>query len=606
MKSIRNIAIIAHVDHGKTTLVDQILKQVRFFRANEEVRDCFLDSNDLERERGITILAKNISIHYNGVKMNIIDTPGHSDFGGQVERVLRLADGALLLVDSAEGPMPQTRFVLNKVLCMGLKPIVVINKVDKQDARCDEVLNHLFDLFCELKATDEQLDFQVLYASAKEGWVDTSLQGPRSSMQPLMEAILAHCPAPPRKDGPTQMQIVTIDYDNYMGRIGIGRVYRGILEVDQPLVLIKKHGVHQEVRIKRLLGFEGMAREDRDHVVCGDLCAVVGVDGIDIGDTLASQECPEALPAMDLDEPTVSMIFRVNDSPLYGKEGKYVTSRHLKERLFKDTQRDVALKMEELDSDTFQVSGRGVLHLSILIETMRREGYEMSVSPPHVITKRIDGRECEPMERLSVDTPLETMGGVIELVGYRRGEISRMDQHGQRMLLEFVIPTRGLFGIRAKLLAVTAGEAIVSHTYSHYQPKREDFSQRRNGALVSMDKGLSTAYAIDSLQQRGIFFVGPGEMCYEGMIVGENKVEGDMLVNIQKTKNLTNMRAAGADRALKLAPPVRLSLEEALEYVAEDERVEITPLSIRLRKNLLTENARRRIRSAALAAALSA
>jgi len=597
MRPIRNIAIIAHVDHGKTTLVDQILKQIRFFRDNAAVQDCFLDSDDLERERGITILSKNISIDYQGVKINLIDTPGHSDFGGQVERVLKLADGVLLLVDAAEGPMPQTRFVLKKALELGLKPLVIVNKMDKADARPDAVVDKIFDLFVELKANDDQLDFPVFYASGKDGWVNESHEG-GTSIEPLMQAIVNLCPPPAVIEGPTQMQVASIDYDNYVGRIGIGRVYRGTLTMDEPLTLIKNSGEKQPVTLRKLLVFQGIDREEREEVLCGDLCAVVGVEGIDVGDTLADAEKAEALPPIHMDDPTVSMIFRCNDSPLYGQEGKFVTSRQLRERLINETKRDVALKLEEI-GEAFKVSGRGVLHLAILIEKMRREGYEMGIAPPHVITKEIDGKVQEPMEVLDVDVPEEAAGRAIELVGARRGEIKSMDQHGNRTILEFLIPTRGLIGIRSRLLAATGGEAIMSHLFSHYAPQRGIIPQRLNGVLVSRESGPAVAYAIDNLQQHGSFFVAPGEMCYEGMVVGERRAEGDLIVNIQKAKMLTNMRAAGSDRNLKIAPPVRLSLEESLEYITDDELVEVTPKSIRLRKRLLTDLERRRERTRA-------
>lgn len=590
------MAIIAHVDHGKTTLVDVILKQTDFFRSNQQVADCFLDSNDLERERGITILSKNISVNYNGVKINIIDTPGHSDFGGQVERVLNLADGVLLLVDAAEGPMPQTRFVLDKALSLGLKPVVVINKIDKPDARPGVVLDKIFDLFIELDANDEQLEFPVLYASGKDGWAALEADG-GSDVSPLLDAIINDIPAPEMREGPLQMQIASLDYSDFVGRIGIGRVYRGNFASETPVVLIKRNGASNPIpATKRLFTFDGLERVPAEAVSCGDICAVVGVENIDISDTIAAAGKAEALPPIALDEPTVSMVFRVNDSPLYGKEGKFVSSRHLRERLLKEAERDTALEVEETGSDDFVVKGRGVLHFSILIENMRREGYEMSVSRPHVIFKEIDGRRHEPVESLSVDVPNESAGRVIEMVGLRRGEMTNMEQRGERRLVEFEIPTRGLIGLRGKILTATAGEAVFSHRFLKYAPFKGAVPHRQNGVLVSMGAGKSVAYAIDGLQQRGIFFINPGDTTYEGMIVGENNKDDDLTVNLQKGKQLTNIRSAGSDRNMKIAPPRTMSLEDALEYIDEDELVEATPRSIRLRKRFLTELERKRAR----------
>lgn len=603
MKEIRNVAIIAHVDHGKTTLVDQILRQARVFRENQEVRECFLDSNDLERERGITILAKNISVQYKNVKINIIDTPGHSDFGGQVERVLNLADGVLLLVDAAEGPLPQTRFVLDKALKLHLRPIVLINKVDRADARPREVLDKVFDLFLELHPPDDLLDFPVLYSSGRSGWADKSLDGPRNSILPLMDTIIEHVPPPKILEGPVQMQVATIDYSDYLGRIGIGRVYRGTLSPTKPLVIIKRDGTISKAEIKQLETFEGIERAKVTEVCCGDLCAVSGIEGVDIGDTIADAETPEPMPPITVDEPTISMVFRINDSPFYGQEGKYVSSRHIRERLFKEMEKDVALKVEEITGDSFKVSGRGILHLSILIENMRREGYELTVSQPQVILKEIDGQKCEPIEILTVDVPTEFSGKIIEIVGMRKGEMILVEQHGTRHLLEFYIPTRGIIGIRSKILTASAGQAIVSHRYSHYGPWKGDIANRINGVLISMGQGKAVPYAIDGLQLRGTFFIEPNEMTYEGMVVGEHCKEGDLLVNLQRAKKLTNIRAAGSDRNMKIAPAKRLSLEEALEFIAEDELVEATPKSIRLRKRLLTELERRRSRSKAAAEA---
>jgi len=593
-QEIRNIAIIAHVDHGKTTLVDEIIKQSKLFRDNEEMQVCLLDSNDLERERGITILSKNISVEYKGVKINVIDTPGHSDFGGQVERVLNLADGVLLLVDAAEGPMPQTRFVLDKALELNLKPVVIINKIDKPDARPDYVHDKVFDLFVELDANDDQLDFPMLYCSGKNGWADTVLDGPRDSMLPLMDAIIEHIPAPVLRDGPVQMQVTSIDYNDYVGRIGVGRVYRGTLNTTQPLMRIHRNGKQAPTRIKQLFTFQGLTRTEVKEAPCGDICAIVGIPDIDIGDCITDFETPEKLPPISIDEPTLSMTFSVNDSPFYGQDGQYVTSRHLRERLLKETERDVALRVEETGGDAFRVSGRGVLHLSILIETMRREGFEMSVAQPQVIFKEKHGKKEEPIEILHVDVPDEHAGKIIEVAGMRKGEMIDMDQHGVRKTIRFQIPTRGLIGLRSKMLTASAGEAIVTHRFLHYEPYKGPIQQRLNGVLISQGNGAAVPFAIDGLQQRGIFFVNPGEDCYEGMIVAEHCLDKDLVVNMQKTKQLTNVRASGSDRAMKIAPAQVKSLEEALEYIAEDELVEITPHYIRMRKKLLTENDRKR------------
>ena len=596
MSEIRNIAIIAHVDHGKTTLVDQILHQAKVFRDNEVVQECFLDNNDLERERGITILSKNISINYKNTKINVIDTPGHSDFGGQVERVLKLADGVILLVDSAEGPMPQTRFVLDKALQLNLRPVVVINKIDKPDARPDAVHDKVFDLFCELNASDEQLDFPVLYASGRDGWAVRELDDPRESIYPLLDAIIEFVPAPPKVDGPVQCQVATLDYSNFVGRIGIGRVYRGTLDTRKPLVIVKRDGRTEPVQVKQLFTFEGIGRKETSVVECGDLCAIVGISDIDISDTICDAEQPEAMPVIAIDEPTISMLFRINDSPFFGREGKYVGSRQLRERLFKEVERDVALRVEDVNGEAFKVSGRGVLHLAILIETMRREGYEFAVAKPQVICKEIDGVKNEPIERLSVDVPADFAGRIIEMVGMRRGELIQMESRGQRQLLEFYIPTRGLIGLRSKALTASQGEAIVSHLFDHYEPFKGAIPSRTNGTMVSMGNGKSIPFAIDGLQQRGEFFIEPGVDCYEGMIVGEHCKEGDLVVNVQRAKQLTNMRAAGSDRNMKIAPARKMSLEQALEYIEDDELVEVTPLNIRLRKFFLTELERRRQR----------
>ena len=598
MQNIRNIAIIAHVDHGKTTLVDEIIKQAKIFRENQEMHECFLDNNDIERERGITILAKNISVRYKDSKINIIDTPGHSDFGGQVERVLNMADGVLLLVDSAEGPLPQTRFVLDKALKLNLKPIVIINKIDRPDARPEEVLSKVFDLFIDLNASEEQLDFPILYASGRNGWATEDLKnGSRESILPLMDAILKYIPPTPMHEGPVQLQITTLDYNDYVGRIGIGRVHRGNLKLGVPLTLIKRDGRTYPVQLKQIFTFEGIERKEASEVQCGDLCAIVGVEGIDISDTLADATHPEKMPPIAIDEPTLSMMFRVNDSPLFGKEGKYISSRHIRERLLKEAERDVALRVEDNGTDSFNVSGRGVLHISILIENMRREGYELTISQPHVITKMIDGQVQEPVELLSVDVPDGSAGKVIELVGVRKGEMIKMEAHTSRQILEFYIPTRGLIGLRSKVMTATAGEAIMSHMFSHYEPFKGDIPQRINGVMISMGGGKAIPYAIDGLQQRGTFFIEPGVETYEGMIVGEHCKEGDIEVNVQRAKKLTNMRAAGSDRNMKIAPAQKMSLEEALEYIADDEYVEVTPLNIRLRKKYLSEIERKKMRN---------
>ena len=598
MQNIRNIAIIAHVDHGKTTLVDEIIKQAKIFRENQEMHECFLDNNDIERERGITILAKNISVRYKDSKINIIDTPGHSDFGGQVERVLNMADGVLLLVDSAEGPLPQTRFVLDKALKLNLKPIVIINKIDRPDARPEEVLSKVFDLFIDLNASEEQLDFPILYASGRNGWATEDLKnGSRESILPLMDAILKYIPPTPMHEGPVQLQITTLDYNDYVGRIGIGRVHRGNLKLGVPLTLIKRDGRTYPVQLKQIFTFGGIERKEASEVQCGDLCAIVGVEGIDISDTLADATHPEKMPPIAIDEPTLSMMFRVNDSPLFGKEGKYISSRHIRERLLKEAERDVALRVEDNGTDSFNVSGRGVLHISILIENMRREGYELTISQPHVITKMIDGQVQEPVELLSVDVPDGSAGKVIELVGVRKGEMIKMEAHTSRQILEFYIPTRGLIGLRSKVMTATAGEAIMSHMFSHYEPFKGDIPQRINGVMISMGGGKAIPYAIDGLQQRGTFFIEPGVETYEGMIVGEHCKEGDIEVNVQRAKKLTNMRAAGSDRNMKIAPAQKMSLEEALEYIADDEYVEVTPLNIRLRKKYLSEIERKKMRN---------
>ncbi|MBK9097955.1 MAG: translational GTPase TypA [bacterium] len=595
MTQIRNIAIIAHVDHGKTTLVDQLLKQSNVFRKNQVVQDCFLDSNDLERERGITILAKNISIPYKDVKINLIDTPGHADFGGEVERVLKMADGVLLLVDAFEGPMPQTRFVLEKALHLHLKPIVVINKIDRPDNRPAEVLNEIYDLFIDLGADDAQLEFPVVYASGRNGWAVKNLKDERKDLVPLLEKIVKKIPPPKVEEGTVQMQITSLDYNDYVGRIGIGRVFRGTLRKTDSLCIIKRDGNIHPINIKQLFVFEGIEREEVDEVVSGDICAIVGVEDIDIGDTISDAENPEPLAIIDIDEPTISMNFTVNTSPFYGKEGKYVTSRHLRDRLYKELEKNVAMRLEETGSpDTHKVSGRGLLHLSILIENMRREGYEFAVGPPKVIYKEIDGKKAEPIEILVVDVPNDMTGKVIELVGQRRGVMTKMEQKGSLTTLEFHIPSRGLMGLRNRILTVTAGEGIMHHRFYQYEYFKGSIVQRSNGVLISMHEGQSTAYAIDSLQDRGEFFIDPGDVVYRGQIVGEYNKENDIEVHVQRGKKLTNMRASGSDKAAKIAPAIKFSLEESLEYIKDDELVEVTPKSIRMRKLYLDPNERRR------------
>lgn len=599
MQKIRNIAIIAHVDHGKTTLVDKMIHVGKVFADHEKPGDLIMDSNDLERERGITILSKNVSVQYKDYKINIIDTPGHSDFGGEVERVLNMADGVLLLVDAFEGPMPQTRFVLEKAIELGLKPIVVINKVDKENCTPEAVHEAVFDLMFNLEASEEQLDFPEVYGSAKNGWMNTDWRKPTDNIHPLMDLIIEHIPAPEVEDGSLQMLITSLDYSSFIGRIAIGRVKRGSLKPGQQVTLIKRDGKAMKGKIKELYVFEGLSKKKADKVEAGDICAIVGLDGFEIGDTVADFENPEALPPISIDEPTMSMVFTINDSPFFGQEGKYVTSRHLHDRLHKELERNLALRVEATaSSDSFTVYGRGVLHLSVLIETMRREGYELQIGQPQVIIKEIDGKKHEPMEELRIDLPEEYSGKAIETVNLRKGEMLSMNPKGDRMLLEFKIPSRGIIGIRNYMLTATAGEAIMSHRFVGFEPYRGTIPARQNGSLISMEKGKAIPYSLNNLQDRGRFFVDPNEDIYEGQVIGENTRPGDLVINVTKTKKLSNMRSAGADDKTKLAPAIKFSLEEALEYIQADEYVEVTPKSLRIRKVHLKEHDRKKARSA--------
>lgn len=605
MNNIRNIAIIAHVDHGKTTLVDKMLLQAKLFRENQETGDLILDNNDLERERGITILAKNVSIRYKDTKINIIDTPGHADFGGEVERVLNMADGVILLVDAFEGPMPQTRFVLQKALHLGLKPIVVINKVDKPNCRPDEVHEQVFELFFNLEATEEQLDFPTFYGSGKNGWMSDDYNKPTTDISALLDGIVKYIPPAPANEGTPQLQITSIDYSSYTGRIAVGRLFRGTLTVNQPVSLVKRDGTITKSRIKELYSFEGLGKMKVKEVKAGDICAVFGIEDFDIGDTIADFENPEGLKAISVDEPTMNMLFTINNSPFYGKEGKLVTSRQIRDRLMKETEKNLAMRVEETESpDSFRVFGRGILHLSILIETMRREGYELQVGQPKVIVKEIDGVKHEPVETLIVDVPYETAGKVIELVSQRKGEMLVMEPKGDLQHLEFQIPSRGLTGLRNMVLTATAGEAIMAHRFRAYEPWKGPIPGRMNGVLISGDKGAATAYRIDKLQDRGEFFIEPGDEVYAGMIIGENNRPDDIVVNIIEGKKLTNMRASGSDDNARIAPAIKFSLEESLEYIQEDEYVEVTPQSLRLRKIYLDENERSRRKKMSMAAAV--
>jgi GTP-binding protein len=592
---LRNVAIIAHVDHGKTTLVDEILKQCDVFREGQFVGERIMDSNDLERERGITITSKNLAVNWRDARINLIDTPGHADFGGEVERVLKMADGVLLLVDAFEGAMPQTRFVLQKALQLHLKPIVVINKVDRESARPQEVHDEVFELFMELGADDDQLDFPTVYAAGRDGWAVMDLEEERKNLDPLLALIIEAIPAPPQRHGPLQLQVASLDYSDYVGRIGIGRVFRGSIKVKQQVALLKRDGSSQIHQVRKLYTFDKLGRVETDEVFCGDLCAVVGLEGVDIGDTAADPEHLDPLPLIAMDEPTLSMVFQVNDGPFYGREGKLVTSRQVRDRLYKETERDMALRVEETtSSDAYRVSGRGILHLSILMENMRREGYEFCVGQPRVIYREIDGKKAEPVEILTVDVTTSSAGSVIEHVAMRKGEMLTMQQMDSRTKLEFHIPSRGLIGFRSRMLRATGGEIVMNHRFHQYEFFKGSMPGRQSGSMISLGTGDAVAFGMDGLQDRGRFFVEPGVACYEGQVIGEHVRDNDIIVNIQKAKKLTNMRASGTDKNAKLPPAVQFSLEECLEFLADDELLEVTPKSLRMRKSLLSEIARRR------------
>ncbi|MBP6460075.1 MAG: translational GTPase TypA [Crocinitomicaceae bacterium] len=597
MEAIRNIAIIAHVDHGKTTLVDKIMYHCQLFRDNENTGDLILDNNDLERERGITITSKNVSVVYKGTKINIIDTPGHADFGGEVERVLNMADGVCLLVDAFEGPMPQTRFVLQKALDLGLKPCVVINKVDKENCTPEEVHEKVFDLMFELGAEEWQLDFPTVYGSAKNNWMSDHWENVTDNVEALLDMVVANVPAPKVSEGTPQMLITSLDFSAFTGRIAIGRLERGVLKEGMPISLVKRDGTIMKSRIKELHTFEGLGRKKVLEVIAGDICAIVGVEGFEIGDTIADFENPEALKTIDIDEPTMSMLFTINDSPFFGKEGKFVTSRHIRERLTKELEKNLAMKLGETDSaDKFMVFGRGVLHLSVLIETMRREGYELQIGQPQVIIKEIDGKKCEPIEELTIDLPETLSGRAVEFVTMRKGEMLSMETKGERMIVKFNIPSRGIIGLRNQLLTATAGEAIMAHRFIGYEPFKGEIAGRNKGSLISMEKGKAIPYSIDKLQDRGKFFVEPNAEIYEGQVIGENSRGDDMCVNVTKEKKQSNVRSSGNDEKARIIPPIIFSLEEALEYIQKDEYVEVTPKSIRLRKIYLTETDRKRFK----------
>ena len=596
MQDIRNIAIIAHVDHGKTTLVDKMMLAGHLFRNDQTNGELVLDNNDLERERGITILSKNVSINYKGTKINIIDTPGHADFGGEVERVLNMADGCILLVDAFEGPMPQTRFVLQKALQIGLKPVVVVNKVDKPNCRPEEVYEMVFDLMFSLNATEDQLDFPVIYGSAKNNWMSTDWKTPTENLVPLLDAIIEHIPAPKQLEGTPQMLITSLDYSAYSGRIAVGRVHRGTLKEGMNITLAKRDGSLIKSKIKELHTFEGLGRKKTNAVSSGDICAVVGVEGFEIGDTICDFENPEPLPPIAIDEPTMSMLFTINDSPFFGKEGKFVTSRHIQDRLTKELDKNLALRVRksELEDGKWIVSGRGVLHLSVLIETMRREGYELQVGQPQVIFKEIDGVKCEPIEELTISVPEEYSSKMIDMVTRRKGDLVSMETQGDRVNIEFDMPSRGIIGLRTNVLTASAGEAIMAHRFKCYQPYKGEIERRSNGSMIAMESGTAFAYAIDKLQDRGKFFIYPQDEVYAGQVVGEHVHENDLVINVTKSKKLTNMRASGSDDKARIIPPVVFSLEEALEYIKEDEYVEVTPKSMRMRKVILDETERKR------------
>ncbi len=595
MQNIRNIAIIAHVDHGKTTLVDKMLMAGHLFRDNQQQEDLFLDSNDLERERGITILSKNVSIRYGDTKIKIIDTPGHADFGGEVERVLNMADGCLLVVDAFEGPMPQTRFVLQKALEIGLKPVLVINKVDKPNCRPEEVQEKVFDLMFSLDATEEQLDFPTIYGSAKQGWMSDDWKKPSDNIIPLLDTIIRHIPAPRMREGTPQLLITSLDYSNYVGRIAVGRVHRGTLLPGKDYALCKRDGSIKKTRIKELNIFEGLGRAKVDGVSSGDICALIGIDGFEIGDSITDLEKPEPLDPIAIDEPTMSMLFTINNSPFYGQDGKFVTSRHIYDRLLRELDKNLALRVEETgNADSWIVFGRGVLHLSVLIETMRREGYELQVGQPQVIIKQIGGENCEPVEQLTVNLPEESASKIIDIITRRKGEMLSMESKGDRMHMEFTIPSRGIIGLNNTVLTLSAGEAIMAHRFLEYQPWKGNIEKRQNGSIIAGESGNAYAYALDKLQDRGRFFIEPQTDVYQGQVVGEHSKEGDLVVNVTKSKKLTNVRASGTDDKAQLAPPVVFSLEEALEYIKEDEYVEVTPHHMRIRKILLDETERKR------------
>ncbi|HTH54507.1 MAG TPA: translational GTPase TypA [Cyclobacteriaceae bacterium] len=601
VSKIRNIAIIAHVDHGKTTLVDKLLHAGHLFKDHENPGELIMDSNDLERERGITILAKNVSVRYKDYKINVIDTPGHSDFGGEVERVLNMADGCLLLVDAFEGPMPQTRFVLQKALQLGLKPIVVINKVDKKNCTPDEVHEQVFELMFALDATEDQLNFPTFYGSAKQGWMSKDWKQPTTDINALIEGVIEHIPAPKVSEGATQLMITSLEYSSYIGRVAIGRVQRGSIKTGQFVVLVKRDtGAIVKTRVKEVYVFEGFEKKKMEEVKAGEICALVGLEGFEIGDTVADVDKPEALKSIAIDEPTMSMLFTINTSPFYGKEGKFVTSRHIKERLDKELEKNLALRVGDTGSaDSFMVFGRGVLHLSVLIETMRREGYELQIGQPQVIIREIEGVKCEPIEELTIDLPENVAGKAIETVSMRKGEMKNMEPKGDRMILKFEMPARGIIGLRNYLMNVTAGEAVVTHRFKDYQPYKGEIPGRINGSLISMEVGEAIPYSLHNLQDRGKFFIDPSEPIYEGQVIGEHSRSGDLVINVTKTKKLTNMRASGSDEKMKISPAVKFSLEEALEYIQSDEYVEVTPKSIRLRKIFLNETDRKRERNKA-------